>query len=214
MTVQDDGPYESEDDGGSSIDDICDAYVHQFDLTNRNKVNTNTPHIQMPCLFCGNLQIVSWESSVLSQCWPSAGKPLGLFVFSVETNYKVSFVGITMFLWERFCGFCLLVNYTTLEGISEIYSSPWSQKHIVETHHGLAANHLQQVQQLWSISEVREEVWHRWGRASLKERTQIHLNDIRTKEWASSGSNCDPVFISPVLSTTVGVIVLITHMYD
>ncbi|TNN48870.1 mitochondrial proteolipid [Liparis tanakae] len=39
MTAQDDGPYESEDDGGSSIDDICDVYVHQFDLTNRNKMS-------------------------------------------------------------------------------------------------------------------------------------------------------------------------------
>lgn len=32
MTVEDDCPYEAEDDGGSSIYDIWDVYVHQFDL--------------------------------------------------------------------------------------------------------------------------------------------------------------------------------------
>lgn len=41
MTVKDDGPYEAEDDGGPSVDDVRDVYVHQFDLS-----ETDTRHHQ------------------------------------------------------------------------------------------------------------------------------------------------------------------------
>lgn len=37
MTVEDDGPYESEDDGRPSVHDVRDVYVHQFDLVEHNR---------------------------------------------------------------------------------------------------------------------------------------------------------------------------------
>ena len=32
VTVEDDGPYEAQDDGGASVDDVWDVDVHQFNL--------------------------------------------------------------------------------------------------------------------------------------------------------------------------------------
>lgn len=50
MTVEDDGPYESEDDGWPSLCDIRDVYVHQFDLVKRNRNKLNKLHIPCFCL--------------------------------------------------------------------------------------------------------------------------------------------------------------------
>lgn len=47
VTVENDGPYKAQDDGGSSVYDIWDVYVHQFDLhqpTTRNATNKEQLH--------------------------------------------------------------------------------------------------------------------------------------------------------------------------
>lgn len=129
MTVEDDGPYESEDDGGPSFDDIWDVYVHQFDLhrpdtTNIIKQTAYRCHVSFwgfirVFFFCANLQTFSWESSVLSQCWPSAGRPHGPFVFSVEKNYNSSFIVIN---YIHFSIFILLLFFL-------LFTSPNSQAH-------------------------------------------------------------------------------------
>lgn len=40
MTVEDDGPYKAEDNGGPSIYDIWDVYIHQFDRFFLEKVKS------------------------------------------------------------------------------------------------------------------------------------------------------------------------------
>lgn len=57
MTVENDGPYKAEDDGGASIYDVWDVYVHQFDLHHPTKtqVHNNTHYRFMYQVFlsCG-----------------------------------------------------------------------------------------------------------------------------------------------------------------
>jgi len=38
MTVQDDGPYQTQNDGRFPLDDIWDVYVHQLDLREHKRL--------------------------------------------------------------------------------------------------------------------------------------------------------------------------------
>lgn len=84
MTVEDDGPYESENDGGPSIYDIWDVYIHHFDLhqPTTTTVNKNTLQIQMPCFFLWKLTDFLLRKfsavSMLALCWKTP-RPLCLF---------------------------------------------------------------------------------------------------------------------------------------
>lgn len=54
MTVENDGPHEAKNDGGPSIYDIWDVYVHQFDLRQPilTKVSDKIHHTSRYCIFC------------------------------------------------------------------------------------------------------------------------------------------------------------------
>lgn len=96
-----------------------------------------------------NVHFLTWEILVPSRCRPSAGKRHDPFVSSAKT----------------------MENGTSCEILHSRCSSPEWEKLDTRTHHDLAAHHLQQVEQLRPISEIREQVWHEWGRASLQQCT-------------------------------------------
>lgn len=88
MTVEDDGPYESKDDGRTSIYDVRDVYVHQFNLVKRKRKQWNPAEPEIPCFaaFCKDLQTFSWGRSVPSRCRPSAERRLDLSAFSTARH--------------------------------------------------------------------------------------------------------------------------------
>lgn len=106
MTVEDDGPYESEDDGGPSIYDIGDVYIHQFDLhqPTRTNVNKNTLQILMPCCF---YLFFKWKLtdflrkcsavSMSALCWKTP-RPLCLFCGDKSQHQLYYYVHFTTFL--------------------------------------------------------------------------------------------------------------------
>lgn len=87
MTVEDDGPYESEDDGWPSLCDIWDVYVHQFDLVERKRSKLNKLQIQcfyllqFLCFLCKLTDFFLRKSSAVSMlalCWKTP-RPFCLF---------------------------------------------------------------------------------------------------------------------------------------
>lgn len=144
MTVEDDGPYESQDDGRSSVYDVRDVYVHQFNLVKQNRKTWNKVKTESPCF------------AVLSQ--QTHRLPLEEAQGRLDVGSLLKNAATPLPLLRRDTATPPLQIVTHFH-LSSVTNGP--------SHHRLAAHHFQQVEKLRAVSQVREDVRHKCRRISL-----------------------------------------------
>lgn len=91
MTVEDDGPYESKNDGRPSVYDVRDVYVHQFNLVKHNTKKSTKwrQKFQHFAVFRKDLPTFSWGSTAPSRRWPSAERHRDPSAFSAARQQQL-----------------------------------------------------------------------------------------------------------------------------